>query len=121
MILINQLAKETDTPIHTIRYYERYGLFKGKKNTTVKTNNYTYYDDEAIDKLEIIKEAKEIGFTLSEIKVIIDAWHSKKLSVEKRRQILLAKMTEIDNKIAHLKSVKKKIADAIKSVAHDEC
>ncbi len=121
MKLINQLSKETGTPIHTIRYYEQYGLFKGKKGGAVKSNNYTYYDAEVADKLDMIKEAKAIGFTLSEIKVLIDAWHSKKLSVEKRKQILLTKVTEIEGKINHLKGVKKKIAAMIKSVEGDEC
>lgn len=121
MKLINQLAKQTATPIHTIRYYEQYGLFKGKKDIAVKSNNYTYYDEEVIDKLDMIKEAKAIGFTLSEIKVLIDAWHSKKLSIEKRKQILLTKINEIGEKINHLKGVKKKIAAMIKDVEADKC
>lgn len=121
MKLISQLSKETGTPIHTIRYYENYGLFKGKKDAIVKSNNYTYYDEEVIDKMEMIKEAKAIGFTLSEIKVIIDAWHSKKLPVEKRKQILFSKIKEIDEKINHLKTVKKRIVELIKGVGNGEC
>lgn len=121
MKLINQLSKESGTPIHTIRYYENYGLFKGKKIAAVKSNNYTYYDEEVEDKLEMIKEAKAIGFSLSEIKVIIDTWHSKKLSIEKRKQILASKIKEIDQKIIHLKEVKKRIANVIKMVERDDC
>lgn len=121
MKLISQLAKETGIPIHTIRYYENYGLFKGKKNENVKSNNYTYYDDEVVEKLELIKEGKAIGFTLSEMKKLIDAWHSKKLSPEKKIEVLNDKIIEIDNKICQLKQVKKWLVEGVKEVENGEC
>ncbi len=121
MKLISQLAKETGLPIHTIRYYENYGLFKGKKNEDVKSNNYTYYDDEIVEKLQLIKEAKEIGFTLSEIKKLIDSWHSKKLSPEKKIEVLNDKIIEIDDKIRQLKQVRKWLVEGIKEVKNNEC
>lgn len=121
MILISQLSKKTETPIHTIRYYEKYGLFKGKKDNSVKSNNYTWYDDEVIDKLELIKEAKVIGFSLSEIKTLIDAWHNKRFSIEKKKEILERKMEEIDQKITHLRSMKKLIRQGIKDVEESNC
>lgn len=68
MKLISQLSKETAIPIATIRFYEKCGLFKGKKIAETKSNNYAYYDEEVVDKLELIKDAKSVGFTLSEIK-----------------------------------------------------
>lgn len=121
MKLIHQLAKDTETPIPTIRYYEKYGLFRGKKDARVKSNNYTYYDDEVFEKLELIKEAKQIGFTLAEIKVLVDAWHSKRLSVERKKEILQAKIAEIDQKIAHLKQVRKTITDYMAEVEQLGC
>ena len=121
MKLISQLAKETDTPIHTIRYYENYGLFKGKKDTAVKSNNYTWYDDEIVEKLELIKEGKAVGFTLSELKVLLDAWHSKRLSAEKKKEVLLQKINEIESKIAHLKQVKKMLLEGIQDVENGDC
>lgn len=121
MKLISQLSKETGTPVHTIRYYERYGLFRGKKNANTTTNNYTWYEEDVVEKLELIQEAKKIGFSLSEIKTLIDAWHSKRLSVEKKKEILEAKIREIDDRIAHLKSMKKLIHQGIKDVENEAC
>ena len=121
MILINQLSKHTATPIHTIRYYEKYGLFSGKKDPAVKSNNYTWYDDEVVERIELIKEAKEIGFTLSEIKKLIEAWHSKRMSKEKKTEVLQEKIMEIENKIKQLKDVKKLLEQGVKDVADDRC
>lgn len=121
MKLISQLSKETNTPIHTIRYYENYGLFQGQKDAATPSNNYSYYGQEVSDKLAIIRDAKALGFTLSEIKILIDAWYTKKLSIEERQQVLRSKITEIDKKIAQLREMKKRVAEMISYVAKDEC
>lgn len=121
MKLINQLSKETGIPIATIRFYEKTGLFAGKKKIDVKSNNYTYYDDEVIDKLELIRDAKSIGFTLSEIKELIDAWYSKRISKEKKLSILDDKLSQIEEKIKELKSVKKQIAFLKSEVEKFDC
>lgn len=120
-MLINELSKRTGLSIHTLRYYENYGLFKGVSDEKVKTNNYKNYDEELVEKIELIKEAKEIGFTLSEIKVLLDSWYSKKLSPEKKVEILKAKIREIDDKIRQLKQVRKFLVDGIKDVQNGAC
>lgn len=121
MKLINQLSKETGISIATIRFYEKSGLFKGKKNTDVKSNNYTYYDDEVVYKLDLIRDAKSVGFTLSEIKELIDAWYSKKITKEKKIAILDKKLSQIEEKIEELKSVKKQIGFLKSEVEKYDC
>jgi MerR family transcriptional regulator, copper efflux regulator len=120
-MLINQLSKQTGISAFTIRYYEKLGLIKGKKNESIKSNNYLHYNDEAIEKLELIKDAKSAGFTLSEIKNLIDAWFSKKLSVTKKNQILDEKIIQLDEKIKELKGIKKTIAYLKKEVLAKDC
>ncbi|TCN59536.1 MerR family transcriptional regulator [Flavobacterium circumlabens] len=110
MKLINQLSKETGIPIPTIRFYEKSGLFTGKKKEDVKSNNYTYYDEEVIKKLSLIRDAKSAGFTLSEIKEIIDAWYGKQISKPEKLEILSRKLVQIETKIKELKEVKIQIA-----------
>ncbi|MBY0426511.1 MAG: MerR family transcriptional regulator [Cytophagales bacterium] len=109
MLLINQLSKETNLPIHTIRYYEKYGLFKGKKDSSTKSNNYTYYDQEVVEKLGLITDAKSVGFTLGEIKELIDAWYNKRIKKERKIEILNQKLKSIEEKIKQLEEVKKQI------------
>lgn len=120
-MLINELSKSTGLSIHTLRYYENYGLFNGVADDSVKTNNYKQYDEGLVEKIELIKEAKEIGFTLSEIKRLLDNWHSKRLSVEKKVEILELKIKEIDDKIRQLKQVRKFLVDGIEDVRNGDC
>jgi len=120
-MLISELAKQTDVSVHTLRYYENYGLFKGEPNKTVKTNNYEQYDESLIEKIQLIKEAKEIGFTLSEIKDLLDDWFNHQLSEEKKIQALEIKIIEIDSKIRQFKRVKKMLIEGIQDVKDGKC
>lgn len=120
-MLINELAKRSGLSIHTLRYYENYGLFKGQADEKIKTNNYKHYDEHILEKIKLITEAKEIGFTLSEIKNLLDSWFNKRLSIEKKVEILETKVKEIDGKIRQLKQVRKFLVDGIADVRNGEC
>lgn len=121
VMLINELSKRTGLSIHTLRYYENYGLFRGVTDEKVKTNNYKQYDENLVEKIELIKEAKEIGFTLSEIKKLLDSWYNKKLSIEKKVEVLELKIKEIDDKISQLKQVRKFLVEGINDVKNGDC
>lgn len=108
-MLINELSKKTGVTIHTLRYYENLGLIQGLSDENVKTNNYKYYDESVIERLEIIAEAKEVGYTLSEIKKILDSWFGGTLNAEELQKLFSSKIIEIDAKIKQLKQVKKRL------------
>ncbi len=110
MKLISHLSKETGIPIGTIRFYEKSGLFKGYKKEGVTSNNYVYYGNEVIEKLRFIQMAKAVGFTLSEIKEVIDVWYKKEISKKAQIEVLDLKLQQIDQKIKELKAMKKQIA-----------
>lgn len=120
-MLISELAKRTGLTVHTLRYYENYGFFKGRVDDSVKTNSYKQYDDELVEKIQLIKEAKEIGFTLSEIKNLLESWFTNQLSVEAKVDVLRVKIEEIDGKIHQLEIVRKFLVDGIEEVKRGEC
>lgn len=120
-MLINELSKRTGVSIPTLRYYENYGLFKGVSDEKVKTNNYKHYDESIVEKIEMIVGAKEAGFTLSEIKNLVDSWYNKRLSTEKKIEVVTNKVNEIDAKIRQLKQVKKLLVEAIKDIENGDC
>jgi MerR family Zn(II)-responsive transcriptional regulator of zntA len=120
-MLINELSKKTGLSAHTIRYYEKYGLIKGKRNEQVKSNNYYHYDEETVEKLELIRDAKMVGFGLSEIKSLIEAWYNKRFSIEKKINILDEKIIAIDDKISQLKEMKKLVSQFKKDIKEGTC
>lgn len=120
-MLINELAKKTGVTAHTIRFYEKSGLIKGKRKADVKSNNYFHYDEEAVEKLELIGFAKAVGFTISEIGQLIEAWYNKKFTIEKKVGILDEKLASIDDKIKQLKQMKKLIAEFKQDIIDEAC
>lgn len=110
MKLISQLSKQTEIPIATIRFYEKRGLISSHIKDNVKTNNYSYYGEDVVEKLQFIQMAKAVGFTLVEIKEVIDVWYEKELTKKAKTEVLNKKLLQIDEKMNELKAMKKQIA-----------
>ena len=120
-MLISELSKRTGVSIHTLRYYENYGLIAGRTDETVKSNNYKQYDEIIAEKIQWIVESKKAGFTLTEIKKSMDDWFNNKLSSSKKSEIVRKKIEEVDEKIRELKKVRKFLAEALDDVENKRC
>jgi len=66
---ISVLAKEVDVGIETIRFYEQKGLIT---QPLKPASGYRIYPQDTVKKLFFIKRAKVLGFTLEEIKKLIE-------------------------------------------------
>ena len=66
---IGELAKQTGLAVGTLRYYSDLGLLQPVYRGN---NGYRYYSLDASQQVEFIKKAQTLGFTLEEIKNILD-------------------------------------------------
>ena len=66
---IGELAKQTNLAVGTLRYYSDIGLLQPAQRGD---NGYRYYSQNASKQVEFIKKAQAIGFSLEEIKTILD-------------------------------------------------
>ena len=120
-MLINELSKRTGITVHTIRFYEKSGLIKGKRNENMKSNKYFHYDDESVEKLELVRDAKSVGFTISEISQLMDAWYNNKITITQKLEVLDEKLQSIELRIKQLKEMKKLISKFKKDIEDDDC
>ena len=121
-MLINELSKKTGVTIHTLRYYENLGLIQGVSDENVKSNNYKNYDENVVERLEIIAEAKEVGFTLTEIKKMLESWFGGTLKEKEIQKLFSEKISEVDARIKQLKQMKKRLEKVLKEVENGaEC
>ncbi len=95
-LTIGKLAKKSDVSIDSIRFYERRGLLSEPLRTE---SNYRVYSEEAVAQLRFIKKAQTLGFSLDEIKEILNLQHNPAAS----KADIKAKTTE------KLKSIREKI------------
>jgi DNA-binding transcriptional MerR regulator len=96
-------------------------LIKGKRDENIRSNNYFHYDEETVEKLELIIDAKAIGYTINEISELIDAWYSNKFSKDEKLAFLDKQLVSLDKKIIDLKEMKNLISQYKKDVLDDKC
>lgn len=120
-MLIHELSKKSGLSTHTIRFYEKSGLVKGSRDENKKSNNYFHYDNEALEKLAFINDAKSVGFTISEIGQIIDAWYNNKYSKKEKITILEEKLVALELKLKEIKEMKKLLSQFKADVISGSC
>ena len=64
---IKQASEQTGVHLETIRYYEKQGLI----TPTHQQNGYRVFDDNQLEQLRFIKTCRNIGFSLSNIKTLL--------------------------------------------------
>ncbi len=67
-LTIGQVARAADVNVETIRYYEREGLLPEPPRTPA---GYRQYTDDAVRRVQFMKRAQSLGFTLAEIGVLL--------------------------------------------------
>lgn len=100
-MLIGELSKHLQLSRDTIRFYEKLDLIQ----PLVRDNGYKDYSEEDIQQLRLIQEAKNLGFTLTEIKQILDLINIADIPADQFQDILLGKLQIIKEKIAQLQSI----------------
>ncbi len=68
-LTIGKIARRAEVGIETIRFYQREGLIDEPPR---RESGYRQYPEETVSRLLFIKRAKEIGFTLREIKELLE-------------------------------------------------
>jgi MerR family redox-sensitive transcriptional activator SoxR len=105
---IGQVARETNIEASTLRYYESIGLL----NSPRRENGQRRYDEEATKHLKIIQVAKQAGFTLKEIKILLTDFSGDPPSA-KWKKLAAEKMIEIDDQIARANGMKKVLQEGM--------
>ena len=109
MLTASVLAKTSDVPIYTVRHYTRIGLLQPKRNYG---NNYQIYQPSDQARLNFIVTAKELGFTLNEIKNILDEAENGHSPCPMVREIIEKHLTENRQKIKKLEKLQTKMEAA---------
>lgn len=107
-LTVGKLAKRAGVNVETLRYYERIGLMPPPQR---RESGYRMYSDEDLTRLAFIRHAKELGFTLKEIKELLELRVDAKTNCEEVRTQTQAKICDIDQKIAHLQRIRDVLAD----------
>lgn len=120
---VGQLAKEAGFNIETIRYYEKLKLLPKPKR---RESRYRIYNDTDLKRLLFIKRAKELGFTLKEIKELLELKIDSRAKCGDVKHLTEHKLKDIDNRISDLKKIRNVLVKLVEQcineeVSSDEC
>lgn len=103
MLSIGQLSEQTGVSRQTIRYYERIRLLPRPKR---QANGYRWYQESDVERLQFIAGARQLGFTLDDIAVMMELGARPKPTCESVLQAITQKMAQIDRQIQTLSRLK---------------
>jgi MerR family transcriptional regulator, mercuric resistance operon regulatory protein len=110
-IPIGALSRRTGCNIETIRYYERIGVLPHPR----RNGRYRCYRPEEIGRLVFVRRARELGFTLDEVRALLGlaAVHGDSVCAEVR-EIAAAHLAAVRAKIADLAAMERSLANAVR-------
>jgi MerR family transcriptional regulator, copper efflux regulator len=104
-MLIGELAKTTGLSKDTIRFYEKMGLIDADERQA-GTRTYKEFSSLMVERLMMITQGKSLGFTLNEIKYLIQAWGNDIMPTDEKIRVIDSKLEEISEKIQKLEQIK---------------
>ena len=110
-LTIGRLAQQADVGIDTVRFYERRGLLPEPARTA---SGYRLYTPETIDRLNFIRRAKDLGFTLEEIISLLGLQDSRG-SEAAVKELTRRKLEQINSKMQDLGRMR----DVLTALEHD--
>lgn len=116
-LTIGTLAERSSVGVETIRFYERQGLLPPPSRTS---SGYRAYPPDAVERVQFIRRAKEVGFTLEEIGELLALKVSHGKSCETVRQRALNKVADIDRKVKDLRRMRRALDTLVQRCSGQE-
>ena len=89
---ISELASRTGTTPATLRFYEQEGLLAAVRSAA----GYRRYDEDAVERLEFVADAKRLGLSLGNIRELLAAWDEGECAIlrDRLRPLLESRIAE---------------------------
>ena len=117
---IGDVAKRTGCNIETIRYYERIGVI----DPPPRRGAYRDYGPRDIDCLRFIRRARELGFSLEEVRALLDLTPGQEVHCDEVQSIAEQHLANVRAKRADLERMENALAKLIEqcgTTSNDRC
>ena len=109
---IGEVAERGGVSLQAIRYYEREGLLPKPPRLA---SGYRMFPDTAVRRVQFIKRAQELGFSLAEIRELLSLRENADAGAQDMRERARAKVADIEQKIRRLRAMKSALNALAKS------
>lgn len=111
---IGSLSEHSGVNIETIRYYERAGLLPKPLRSAA---GYRLYRTIDFDRLCFIRRARDLGFSLNEVRRLLGLADQKSRSCRRVHDIAVEHLAEVRAKIGDLRRMERVLATMVKACA----
>ena len=105
---IGQAAASSGVSAKMIRHYEANGFIPKAKRTGA---GYRVYAEADIHALRFIRRARDLGFSLKEIKTLLGLWGNRKRESADVKRLALKHVEVLDARIAEMRAMRKTLAN----------
>ena len=102
-LTIGKIARSSGIAVETIRYYEREGLIDKPQRAP---SGYRHYAPAAVQRLRFIRHAKELGFSLREIRELLSLRVRRGTTCADIKRQAQDKIADIERRMASLERMK---------------
>ena len=99
-----ELAKRAGVNVETLRFYERVGLIPEPPR---RVSGYREYPAESVRLIKFIKRAQELGFSLREVRELLELRVGPETTCADVRRRAHGKVLEVRRKIADLRAIER--------------
>lgn len=117
MFTIGKVAERAQVSADSIRFYEREGLISPAKKSD---SGYRLYTEEAIRRLGFIKHAQQCGFSLAEIRELLELRSDDKSCCDDMYRVAVEKKLQLESKIKALQAMSHGLSALIEMCSHDK-
>lgn len=96
---IGELSRRTGIGIDTVRYYERQGLLRPASRMA---SGYRLFDEDDVARLQFVRRAKGLGFTLEEIRELLALSDHREDDMASLKAVASAKLIDVERRLAEL-------------------
>lgn len=107
LLKIGEVSSRSGIGIEALRFYEKSGLLDKPARTQ---SGYRMYSEEVLARLEFIKRAQTLGFSLEEIKRVIDDARAGQSPCDEVREIVRLRLAELDKRLREMERYRKELA-----------
>ena len=107
---IGKVAKQVGITVETIRFYEKRGLIEPPRRNE---SGYRDYPEDVVKLVSFIKRAKELGFSLKEIKNLMSLRFTPGTTCSEVKKQTIEKIADIDRKVDDLLKIKGALTELV--------
>jgi MerR family transcriptional regulator, copper efflux regulator len=114
---IGQAAKSSGVSAKMIRHYEENGFIPKAARTV---SGYRTYGETDVHVLRFIRRARDLGFSLAEIKTLLGLWTNRRRASSDVKRLVDQHVKELDRKIVELQAMRRTLANLAHHCHGDE-